>query len=197
MIIGSLLLLKLNYLLDEGRPICERCSKAKYTCAGYDKPLEFRHAKFDSSTTSDRAPASEPPSSRPSNVIINNPKVVSLPNELSLVAFKEDISLSFLMTNFVWRTYATPWIQMATKGDLGRLPLDASLALSHTNFGTSYNQQQIKVDGLIRYSHVLKALTPYLSDPQKPGVENLIIPVLMLLIHAVSFHMLINTTLWS
>lgn len=180
------LFLKLTRSQDEGKPACERCSKAKYTCAGYDRPLEFRHATFDSSTKGPGASAGDAPAPTVFNVMINNPKLASPRNELSLVAFREDISLSFLMTNFVWRTYANPRIQMAAKGELGRLPLEASLALSHTNFGNSYNQQQIKVEGLVQYSHVLKALTPFLSDPRKPGVENLIVPIMMLLIHSVS-----------
>ena len=53
-------------------------------------------------------------------------RLVSPPPELSLVAFREDMCSAFLVPNFVWRTYRTPWIEMAAKGHLGQLSLDAS-----------------------------------------------------------------------
>lgn len=93
---------------------------------------------------------------------------------------------AFLVANFVWRTYGSPWLEMAVKGNLGLLSQDASRALSQTNFGTAHHQEDIKLDGMIQYSKVLKALAPQLSDPRRPGVEELIVPIMMLLIHAVS-----------
>jgi hypothetical protein len=93
---------------------------------------------------------------------------------------------SFLVANFVWRAYGTPWIEMAAKGQLGQLSLDASRALSQTNFGTAHHQQDIKLEGMVQYSKVLTTLAPQLSDPGRPGVEDLIVPVMMLLIQAVS-----------
>lgn len=113
-------------------------------------------------------------------------RLVSPPPELSLVAFREDMCSAFLVANFVWRTYGTPWIEMAAKGNLGQLSLDASRALSQANFGSAHHQQAIKLDGIIQYSKVLKALAQQLSEPTRPGVEKLIVPVMMLLIYAVS-----------
>lgn len=75
---------------------------------------------------------------------------------------------------------------MAAKGNLGQLSLDARWALSQTNFGSAHHQEKVKLDGMIQYSKVLKALAPQLSDFRRPGVEELIVPVMMLLIHAVS-----------
>lgn len=175
--------------LDEGRPTCQRCSKAGYNCAGYERPLEFRHASaasFLSSTKLDEASRASIPASASSTDITPRPTSVSPPAEMSLVAFRGDMCSAFLVANFVWRTYGTPWIEMAVRGNLGQLSLDASRALSQTNFGSAHHQQEIKIDGMIQYSKVLKALAPQLSDPTKPGVEELIVPVMMLLIHAVS-----------
>ena len=75
---------------------------------------------------------------------------------------------------------------MAAKGDLGQLSLNASRALSQTNFGSARHQEDIRLDGIVHYSKVLKELAPQLSDPRKSGVEELIIPIMMLLLHAVS-----------
>lgn len=107
------------------------------------------------------------------------------PPELSLVAFREDMCSAFLVANIVWRTYGTPWLEMAAKGDLGQLSLDASRALSRTNFGSAHHHEEIKLDGMIQYSKVLKALAPQLSNPRRQGMEEMIVPIMMLLLHAV------------
>lgn len=175
--------------LDERKPSCQRCSKAGYTCAGYERPLEFRHAStasFLSSTKPDGTPGKSMPGPATSTAVAARPRLFSPPPELSLVAFREDMYTAFLVANFVWRTYGTPWIEMAARGNLGQLSLHASRALSQTNFGSAHHQEEIKLDGMAQYSKVLKALAPQLSDPKRPGVEELIVPVMMLLIHAVS-----------
>ena len=175
--------------LDEGRPTCERCSKTGYTCAGYERPLEFRHTSAASFILSNKCHGTSEenmPTQATSTAVAPRPNLVSPPPELSLVAFREVMCSAFLVANFVWRTYGTPWLEMAAKGDLGQLSLDASRALSQTNFGNAHHHEAIKIDGMIQYSKVLKALAPQLSDPRRPGVEELIIPVMMMLIHAVS-----------
>lgn len=128
-----------------------------------------------------------------STAIAPRPRLISPPPELCLIAFREDLYSAFLVANIVWRTYGTPWLEMAAKGSLGQLSLDASRALSQTNFGSAHHQDEIKLDGMIQYSKVLKALAPQLSDPERPGVEELIVPVMMLLIHAVSSNSLRNS----
>ena len=75
---------------------------------------------------------------------------------------------------------------MAVKGSLGQLALDASSALSQTNFGNAHHQEAIKLDGMVMYSRVLKALALQLSDPSRPDVEGLIFSIMLLIIHAVS-----------
>lgn len=187
--LGRLRITVVEVRLGERKPSCQRCSKAGYTCAGYERPLEFRHAstaRFLSSTKPDGTSEKGIPGPASSTAVAARPRLFSPPPELSLVAFQEDMYTAFLVANFVWRSYDTPWIEMATKGNLGQLSLHASQALSQTNFGSAHHQEEIKLDGMTQYSKVLKALAPQLSDPRRPGVEELIVPVMMLLIHAVS-----------
>ncbi|MCJ1379168.1 hypothetical protein MMC17_002268 [Xylographa soralifera] len=93
---------------------------------------------------------------------------------------------TFLVANFVWRAYGTPWLEMSAKGSLGQLALGASRALAQSNFGTAHHYEDGKLYGMIQYSNVLQELAPLLSDPSRPGVEELIVPVMLLLIHTSS-----------
>ena len=61
--------------------------------------------------------------------------VISVPNELSFVAFKDDMCVSFVFENHVWRTYGTPWIQEAASGKIDMLSQKACQALAKFNFG--------------------------------------------------------------
>ena len=101
------------------------------------------------------------------------------------MAFEKDIEFAFLFDNFVWRTYGAVWLDQASLGTLGALPAMASSALSQTTFGAAHHVQNIQVKGAIQYSKALKSLIPMLADPRKPGVEQMLIPIMILLIHAV------------
>ncbi|KAF2804810.1 uncharacterized protein BDZ99DRAFT_143497 [Mytilinidion resinicola] len=172
---------------DESKPICQRCQKSGYLCTGYGHPLHFVHASTapfpsmeDVVTTPKRL--QESTSTMPATVV---PRMrTPAPNELSFVAFKGDFCVSFLFDNFVWRTYGTPWLQMAAAGKLNPLALEACQALSWTHFGVTHHQRDILVEGSVRYGKTLKGLIPGLSDPMRPGVEALIVPVMIMLMHA-------------
>jgi hypothetical protein len=106
---------------------------------------------------------------------------------LSLVAFQDDISFAFLFNNFVWRTYGTPWLEMAAHGKLGQVALDASQALSQSYFGGEHRQDSIRRNGIVKYSYVMRSLMPELGDSGREGFEALIVPILILLLHSVSW----------
>ena len=110
----------------------------------------------------------------------------SPPPELSLIAFKDDFCVTFLLTNFVWRSHCTPWIEQAVKGKLGELAKNASRALSKTNFGTSFKLPEVKLDGAKHYGLAVRHVSSRLSKPTGLEIETLIIPFLLLTIHAVS-----------
>ena len=63
------------------------------------------------------------------------------------------------------------------------LALQASSALSQSNFGNSFNQPDIKISGSIQYGQAVRQLIPELSNPTKAGTEALIVPIMILLIH--------------
>ena len=75
---------------------------------------------------------------------------------------------------------------------MGQLSLDAYRALSQTTFGIAQRSDKVRIDGIIQHSKVLNALRPQLSDPARPGLEGLIVPVVMLLKYAVSLIALLN-----
>jgi hypothetical protein len=74
------------------------------------------------------------------NSIFNKPPdpAATVPQSLSLVAFKDDIQFSFVIDNSVWRTYGWPWLEMSAQGKLGALSLDACRSFAQTVFGKHY-----------------------------------------------------------
>ncbi|KAF2735449.1 hypothetical protein EJ04DRAFT_576098 [Polyplosphaeria fusca] len=168
---------------DERKPSCQRCEKSGYVCAGYEKRIHF----INKSTAKFQDAQDEPSST----ILINNAPVkvvprmrtVAVPQELSLAAFRNDVCISFLMHNFVWRTYGKGWLEPAA-GKLDDLSNQSIRALSALFFGISHKQEDIQMVGALRYGKALGLLRPALSDPRKPGVEKLIIPILLMLMHA-------------
>ena len=110
----------------------------------------------------------------------------SLPFELSLVAFRDDIQFSYLFDNFVWSSYGSPWLQMSAEGKLDALSLEACRAFSLSTFGRHHHQDDIEVDGAVHYDKTVRALSSRLSGVGYPGSEALIVPIMILLMHAVS-----------
>lgn len=121
------------------------------------------------------------------NVASNEPSdpAASVPQSLSLVAFKDDMQFSFVIDNSVWRTYGSPWLEMSAQGKLGTLSLDACRCFAQTVFGKHYFQKDIEVQGLTLYGQTVRMLSHELSAiPKRPGTEELISPILLLLMHA-------------
>ncbi|KAL9082349.1 MAG: hypothetical protein Q9159_006479, partial [Coniocarpon cinnabarinum] len=82
------------------KPNCLRCIRARKACLGYERPLIFRIA----------CPQQTP-----------QRRVLSPPNpskELDLTAFGDPICFSFLLQNFVLRSYGGPWLEKAAAGNL-------------------------------------------------------------------------------
>jgi hypothetical protein len=109
-----------------------------------------------------------------------------LPPELSFVAFRENIQFSYLFDNFVWSSYGSPWLQMSAEGKLDALSLEACRAFSLSIFGKHHHQSEIEMSGAVHYDKTVRALSVRLSNVGSPGSESLIVPIMILLMHAVS-----------
>ncbi|GAM43740.1 hypothetical protein TCE0_060f18794 [Talaromyces pinophilus] len=102
---------------------------------------------------------------------------------LNLVSFKSDICTAFLLENFVWRSFGCKWLHLAASGKISPLALQASSALSQSNFGSFHRQQDMKINGSILYGKAVRSLIPELSNPMKTAAAALIVPIMILLIH--------------
>lgn len=102
---------------------------------------------------------------------------------LNLVSFESDICNAFLLENFVWRSYGYNWLHLAASGKISPLALQASSALSQSNFGKFHRQNDLKINGSIQYGKAVRSLIPELSNPKRPAAEALIVPIMILLIH--------------
>ncbi|KAE8327916.1 hypothetical protein BDV39DRAFT_204628 [Aspergillus sergii] len=79
--------------------------------------------------------------------------------------------------------YGYKWLHLAVSGKISPLALQASSALSQSNFGSFHRLDDLKIKGSIQYGKVVRSLIPALSYPIKPAVEALIVPIMILLIH--------------
>ncbi|KIX96742.1 uncharacterized protein Z520_07461 [Fonsecaea multimorphosa CBS 102226] len=185
-------------VLDEARPSCKRCEKAGYSCAGYERKLEMRFHTFADQTEPAVSPSTKTSKDVPltttgdfpENLVLrsNNspPSSSSIPQELSFVAFRDNIQFSYLFDNFVWSSYGSPWLQMAAEGKLDALSLEACRAFSLSIFGRHHRQAEIEVTGAVHYDKTVRALSTRLSNVGAPGSENLIVPIMILLMHSSS-----------
>ncbi|KAG4259115.1 hypothetical protein FPRO03_13050 [Fusarium proliferatum] len=101
-------------------------------------------------------------------------RVASPPPEMSLIAFQGDFCFAFMFSNFVWRSYGTPWLDQAAAGKLGSLSLDAAKALSEANFGRSNHQRDIELKGIMQYGKCLKTLAGALGSGAVQGGPHLL-----------------------
>ncbi|RVX69796.1 hypothetical protein B0A52_06441 [Exophiala mesophila] len=110
----------------------------------------------------------------------------SVPQELNLSAFRDNIQFSYLFSNFVWSTYGSPWLQMSAEGKVDALALEACRAFSLTIFGKHHHQPEIEVNGAVHYDKAVRALSFRLSNVGAPGSEDMIVPIMILLMHSSS-----------
>ena len=111
--------------------------------------------------------------------------IIAAPNELSFVAFKDDMCVSFVFENHVWRTYGNGWIQQAALGKIDVLSQKACQALAKFNYGKYHHQSNIEAEGYEHYGQMLRLLAPALSRPKFDGLQALIVPILFLLLYSV------------
>jgi hypothetical protein len=173
---------------DEVKPNCQRCEKAGFVCLGYERERLWRI----SSTAPDPKPVPPRPGSRKKVAVVlrtSNSELTmqppSPPPELSLVAFEDDFCFTVMFENHVWRSSAGPWLQPAINGEFGDLALTAVHALSKANFGKLFHLSGIEREGVVLHGRCLKLLADRLATVNHESQE-LIVPILVLLMHAVS-----------
>jgi hypothetical protein len=111
---------------------------------------------------------------------------IQMPEELCLVAFRNDMQFAYLFGNFVWSSYGTPWLEMAARGEMDQLSRAACQAFAQTVYGKHHRSRDIEVEGCVQYGHVVRALSLELDQLDRPGREALLVPIMILLLHAVA-----------
>ena len=101
-----------------------------------------------------------------------------------MIAFKNDMQFAYLFENFVWATYGSPWMQYSALGKMGPLPLAAARAFSQSVFGKHHHRCDIEREGQVTYGATVRELSLELGQVGQPGSESLIVPIMILLMHA-------------
>lgn len=89
-----------------------------------------------------------------------------------------------MLHNFVWRTFGVGWLESAAAKKLDETSAQAVGALSRIFFGIEHQLEDVQLKGSVQYGKALSLLRPALEDIRKPGIENLIVPILIMLMHA-------------
>ena len=177
--------------LDEERPTCNRCEKAGYDCAGYERKLEFRTHSFQdvAKPQANKAKAVVKPADQikqRGRLLESEVVLTTVPGCLSLIAFKDDMQFAYLFSNFVWSGYGTPWLQLSALGRMDPLSSSACRAFAQTVFAKHHYLKDIEIDGSIKHGSVIQDLSSKLSNVGDPGSEYLIVPIMILLIYSVT-----------
>jgi len=185
-----------------------------FDCLGYARETQWRHtstAPFvaDSSTSSstqgatvsvDATSSSLPFRQAPSSAVVvksaapNHAIADALPllQTVSLDGFQGDFSFAHTFSNFVWRGYGSQWLEQAAQGKLGTLALDSIKALSWSTFGKSAKLADMQYKGSVQYGKCLRMLAQEMEVGSEKAVAkkgldgSLVVPILLLLMHAVS-----------
>lgn len=86
----------------------------------------------------------------------------------------------------VWKSLGALWLEEAASGHLGPLSHKAAVGLSQVSFGNFFSQSTISKRGNELYGQCLVAVAAELARTQGARPD-LLLPVLILLMHAVSF----------
>jgi hypothetical protein len=187
---------------SEEKPICSRCTKGGFTCEGYTRKTTWHHLTTAPSSSADGQPglilgslvvlnskpdAGTKPDRAKQPAKVPHADTLILHRQISLDAFKEDLCFAYIFSNFVWRGYGASWLYQSAQGLVGQLAWDSVTALAEISFGRSQKAHQIEVQGRIKYGNALRCLVEKLGGRgQYQNLRELVIPILLLLMHAVS-----------
>lgn len=158
---------------DEQKPECGRCLRAGYKCAGYARDLEFRIS----------TPTSQASGGRPTTTS-TRPVAEIVPPEISLVAFKPDMQYAFMLRNFVWSSWGSPWLQHSARGQLGVLSQQACSSFSQVTFGRHHQAKEIDLNGEVLYGLAVGKVRQGLAHPPTPAMSELLVPIMMFLLYS-------------
>ncbi|KAH8819330.1 hypothetical protein F5884DRAFT_839408 [Xylogone sp. PMI_703] len=171
---------------DEAKPICRRCIKAGFESPCPPEPPSSAEETTSAIVTNHNRRHGE---HRVQRIVPNLvPTRIEIPQQMSLVAFQNDIFFAYIFSNFIWRGYGSIWLEHAAEGRLGPLALDAAKALAQSTFGKSKKVTDVEIQGGIHYGKSLQALAKELGNTRalllKGETHKLIVPVLVLMMHA-------------
>ena len=163
---------------DEAKPVCERCRKATYTCAGYDQPwlneAPFEREALERKRVRDELYHARHVAFLPARVATAQGFLLAerLDQELNLSAFQENICRSFLYHRLCagrhfskgisWLLNPAPRVEVQS-----RTLVSASKAMAAAFFGRIHLQPKISREGNLFYLEALRNLTSDLSHDVK------------------------------
>lgn len=166
---------------DETKPLCMRCRKATYKCAGYDQPW-FDETPYIA-LAHQRAAEREKEIRGCQTAMLSYDALQALQSEgflaagrvaqpLNLSAFQDDICRSFYFHRLAigprYSKAMTWWLSPTPKAEVqSRTLVTASKAMAAAFFGRIHKQTSIRIEGDLMYGEALRSLKTDLSHPEK------------------------------
>ncbi|KAF8855638.1 hypothetical protein BDZ45DRAFT_692411 [Acephala macrosclerotiorum] len=144
---------------DERRPACERCQKSGYECKGYvrqhrfvdEVPRTICHKKNTTVVIPSRSNAD----------LVHTPKGSTIPPDLGLAAFKNDICEAYLISNFpVDIARPISWMRIRAPDMTSLAATYSTRALCTAFFGRRHRQGNMLNQAILDYGRALR----YLND---------------------------------
>ena len=110
---------------------------------------------------------------------------------VNLTSFKDEIQSSFMLSNLVWCHYGSPWLQESARGRLGVLAFETCRGFSLKLFGHYHLLTDVENEGAQCVGSAMRSLSTRLCTAGSPGSEELLIPIMILLLQSVRHNPLI------
>jgi hypothetical protein len=109
------------------------------------------------------------------------------PRALDLRPFYNNLLFSCLFQNYVHGNFGTPWLNLATGGQLGLTAFEASRAFAAEFFALHHQDPGFRTRAATHYGHALKLLQADVAAVGDTSPETLVIPIMILIKHDVSY----------
>ena len=177
--------------IDEAKPQCKRCQKAKLKCEGYSGISIIQYERKDRARPQGASGEMALSVSSPKSLqAVNHIQSEELFGSPWLSVLQDDIFISYTLT----RLLGSPDQEAVNVTGAGRSLTEVCfLALSTTYFGVEHGERSVVQRGLQQYSHALKLLNQALGNASRHSASDVLDAVTVVTLYEVSLLSNIST----
>ncbi|KAH7309702.1 hypothetical protein B0I35DRAFT_440482 [Stachybotrys elegans] len=155
------------------QPACQRCIRSGHRCRGYESPTQLRMRHFGVATHANGRQQMVPLAN------LTGPGAVSIPTELDLGGFRENMAFTYFVERYAWAHFWMPLIETDGNNAAG-LEYKSSLALVYGFFGVGNRDKGTEVQGLELRGDLIRQIRTVLERGRKDELVRMMRVVLIL-----------------